>query len=1037
MAGLISLEGSGHYLGEKKTSGKTVKSSLLYSIKTKEESINIYHKDLKSAFALNAIESGLATHVVVGITWGADTILTLEYQNSENKDLKEVEGMLSAKLSEISRSIQGKGEVDNQTKDKDKEQQFKILMHGNILPGSDPHPTNCEDALALMKKMPQCVNMSNKGMGMPLTYSLIPISLLKDHIKFSFKSDNLVQLIADKSLLRVVHLFEKFTEASQVVHDFYERTQKDNFCIEKDENEKIRNLKEELELSETKFRSSLASRLKEVRSGEKELSALDVLLAKFQLTPERVTNQIEDMNHVSEKISFAKSLISNGATYVGHGVNLDDEILKKFDSTAYVLFFKKTSRNSSSEIWEKNRQIFFEELKKKNADHTFFVVDCDIHPNLWPKDGLSIQVLKNGQVLSENLVSQNESESKTPYAKCNIPMTQTTSKPNKRVKLFIPCPGKNCHQKDDFDWICPKCNECVEYGFDQKFYCSCGYGPAGKYEFKCPSKQHGIGYEVPSVKYIQELLGKLRPFKELNILILGETGVGKSTWINGFQNYLLYSSLEEAEENDLCSVIPTKFIVCDENFEEISVSTGEDTNEVQSTGKSATQQSKVYHFNLSDGTAVCLIDTPGIGDTSGIKQDKKNFENILNTLSDHEELHGICILLKPNNARMGVVFKYCLKELLTYLHRDASKNIMFCFTNSRGTFYRPGDTMPVLKTLLKSNLDVEIPVSQNTVYCFDSEAFRFLAAIKNKSHPVKFPDEERENFAKSWERSCNETERMMKHIKSLTPHPIQNTMNLNFARQLVEKLTRPMAEITRNIQINKGVLQDDIKEMEQTKANIKDLEDKKFVTKIDLKIITIAYPKTVCTDSKCSEVYGSGDYKKIKYTSICHDRCYLTGVSHETRGDAQLMGCACMSNGTCIKPNCGHSYRVHVHVYYDTKEVEIVVEDKDIKNLLESKLSAEEKKQKIIDGKKKEIDELNMELNTIQDASVTFAMFLKRFAITVYNDAMEEYLHHLIHEEKSKVACGGKDEVLDSLKNQLQDYKHQVNNSFLNNQRQQ
>jgi hypothetical protein len=1037
LAGLISLEGSGRYLSDKKTSAKTVKSSLLYSIKTKEESLNIFYKDLKSAFALNAIKSELATHVVVGITWGADTILTSEYQNTDNRDVKEVEGVLSAELEKLSVKIKGRGEVGYQTNEKDNELQFKIRMYGNILPGSDPLPTNFEDALALMKKMPEYVRMSNGGKGMPLTYSLIPISVLKDYLKFSFKSENLIQLIAEESLLRVVHLFEKFSEASQVVHDFYQTTQAHKFCMETNEIENIRKLKAKLELSETKFRSSLALTLKDVRNGEKEMSALETLLAEFQLIPDRVKNQIEDLNHISEKISFANLLISNGVTYVGHNVTLDVEIQKKSDKTAYVLYFKNISRNSSSEIWNKNRQIFFQELEKKNVDHTFFVVDCDIHQNMWPQDELSIQVLKNGQVVSYNLVCQNESESRTPYAKCNIPMTQTTSKPNKRSKLSMPCPGKNCHQKDDFDWICPNCNVNVEYGFDQKCYCSCGYGAAENFEFKCPGKQHGIGYEAPSAKYLQELLCKLRPFKELNILILGETGVGKSTWINGFYNYLTYSSLKEAEENDLCSIIPTKFIVCDENFEEISVSTGEDTNEVQSTGQSATQQSKVYSFCLDDDTTVRLIDTPGIGDTSGIEQDKKNFNNILSTLSGHEELHGICILLKPNNARLSVVFKYCIKELLTYLHCDASKNIIFCFTNSRGTFYRPGDTLPVLKTLLKSNLDVEIPVSQTTVYCFDSEAFRFLAAIKNKSHPVKFPDEERENFAKSWERSCYETWRMMKHIKSLTPHPIQSTINLNFARELVQKLTRPMAKITQNIQSNKGVLQDEIKEIEQTKANINDLEKRKLVKKIDLEIIKIDYPKTVCTDSKCSEVYGGGDYKKIKYTSNCHGHCYLTGVSHDTIGDAQLMNCLCMSNGTCNRRNCGHSYRVHMHVYYDTREVDTEVEDKDITDLLKSKLSAAEIKQKIIYGKHQLIEELNNELKIIQEASIKFAMFLKRYAITVYNDAMEEYLHHLIHEEKSKVACGGRDEVLDSLKNQLQDYKHQVNNSFLNNQLQQ
>jgi hypothetical protein len=119
-----------------------------------------------------------------------------------------------------------------------------------------------------------------------------------------------------------------------------------------------------------------------------------------------------------------------------------------------------------------------------------------------------------------------------------------------------------------------------------------------------------------------------------------------------------------------------------------------------------------------------------------------------------------------------------------------------------------------------------------------------------------------------------------------------------------------------------------------------------------------------------------------------------------------------------------------MYITYETQEVDVMVEDKDIKNLLESKSSAEEKKQKIIDGKRKEIEEFNRELKIIQEASVRLAMFLKRNAITIYNDGMEAYLHHLIHEEKSKVACGGSRKVLDSLGDQLQIYKHQANNSF-------
>lgn len=135
------------------------------------------------------------------------------------------------------------------------------------------------------------------------------------------------------------------------------------------------------------------------------------------------------------------------------------------------------------------------------------------------------------------------------------------------------------------------------------------------------------------------------------------------------------------------------------------------------------------HFQLGDVT-LKIIDTPGIADSRGVDKDISNLKNSLPFLSNYKELNAICILLKPNNAKVGVVFKYCILELLTHLNKTACNNILFLFTNSRGTFYKPGDTAKPLRKVLENIRSkppfVDIKFDQENYFCFDSEAFKYL-----------------------------------------------------------------------------------------------------------------------------------------------------------------------------------------------------------------------------------------------------------------------------------------------------------------------
>ncbi|CAG8589832.1 3567_t:CDS:1 [Funneliformis mosseae] len=483
--------------------------------------------------------------------------------------------------------------------------------------------------------------------------------------------------------------------------------------------------------------------------------------------------------------------------------------------------------------------------------------------------------------------------------------------------------------------------------------------------------------------------------KELNVLLLGETGVGKSTFINAFVNYLNFETLNDALSGDMEVLIPSKFTTMDKeyNMQEIKVGNKDSNENVDNTGMSATQGCQSYSFPLHD-ICVTLIDTPGIGDTRGTEKDMENFENILKYISDYEDLHGICILLKPNDARLTIIFRFCIQELLSHLHKNAKDNIVFCFTNSRGTLYRPGDTLPALKKQLhslKERSGVEIKTNQDTMYCFDSESFRFLAATKNG---IEFDKMDEQSFAESWKRSVIESERLIKSLSLRDPHKVEDTLTLNGARKIVLNLAKPLALAETLIQANIDLIIVKQKEVNSCKESIQDLNKKLFITQKTVEEMNLGYPRTVCTKCRTEIVDG-----KLIYNAHCHPHCYLT-VPCNTVNNAALQNCAAISNGKCTK--CGCSWMTHMHYVWDVKFVNKDVVDKSVQDLIKNKQSFQESKALFLKNIQQRRTQLENEQKKITEINVKFAKFLRQSAIATFNDAYADYLDHFIREEKVK-----------------------------------
>jgi hypothetical protein len=131
---------------------------------------------------------------------------------------------------------------------------------------------------------------------------------------------------------------------------------------------------------------------------------------------------------------------------------------------------------------------------------------------------------------------------------------------------------------------------------------------------------------------------------------------------------------------------------------------------------------------------------------------------------------------------------------------NARENIIFCFTNTRATFYTPGNTAPLLREML-----INISPNGNTcqfakenTFCFDSESFRYLTVIKATKAMV-FDDNQKNDFDKSWKMSIDESIRFLRYIKSRPEYRLNTCHSIKHAQMLITLLVRPILETLRNI----------------------------------------------------------------------------------------------------------------------------------------------------------------------------------------------------------------------------------------------
>ncbi|KAL1272057.1 hypothetical protein QQF64_031073 [Cirrhinus molitorella] len=396
------------------------------------------------------------------------------------------------------------------------------------------------------------------------------------------------------------------------------------------------------------------------------------------------------------------------------------------------------------------------------------------------------------------------------------------------------------------------------------------------------------------------------------VLLVGETGSGKTTLINAMVNYILDVKFE------------------DEIWYEITEEEGGDQSQSQ------TSEITVYEvFPVRSSISLTIIDTPGYGDTRGLDKDLEVAVNLATLFQSNDGVHevdAVCFVTQASKNRLSDRQHYIISSVLSLFGKDIVNNIVFLITHSDG--------MPP-KNVLDAINKAKIPCRQDKK---SGQPVNFL--FNNRQADARHTKERHIRAQRNaWEDSVDGMTHFLESLEEKNRKSLELTSNVLTERIQFEAC---IFNLQMRVQEKESKKSEKIQIQEALKQNKEKIEK--------CKNFTIKVKKTV--KMKVPIESKSWKHRKATTCTVCEENCHefdCWWVSNPSK-------CEVMKNGFCTvcTGKCHHSKHVKENKKYTISTSSTTIEYDSIKKEYE-KAQEETKRFSVI------MDHIDKDLMEIED----------------------------------------------------------------------